>query len=216
MLPQVNDVSTGKLYKSIDMKIEVSHNGRVFRLPKWYWGLCEKVKQRPDFSELEKTHRERTEKHIQSVIEYSQRFRILSQTFANHDADKLNENSIIYVPYVLVTLKYKDKEKLSERENLLTNIGTFIHVKSNPHHPEYRDRNMTFSNFDRDETREITNGSKMQVFEIMEMCCDWCAMSKELGGSPFDWFEKNNGTRWSFTEEQVASIQHNLGRAWMT
>ena len=196
------------------MKIEVFHNGRVFRIPKTYFILCQGVKQRPDFAELEEEHRTRTQQHIQNVVEYSTRFRILSRQFENHDADKLNKSSVVYIPYVLNTLKHTDEERLNKYEKLLTEIGSFIHVKSNPHHPEYWDQNVTYVNHVREKVKRVTNGSTMSEFALMEMCCDWCAMSKELGGTPFDWFEKNKGKRWEFTDVQISMIQHNLERSW--
>lgn len=194
------------------MKIKVIHNDRTFHVPRIYFVLCQKVKRRPDFAELEEKHQTRTKEHIERVMEYSQRFRVLSRQFAEHDVDKLDPTSIIYIPDILACQKHKDKSILSEEEILLTELCAFIHVKSNPHHPEYWDSNLTYATYHSED--HPTDGSKMSDMAIMEMCCDWCAMSKELGGSPFDWFEENVGKKWSFTEDQCVSIRRKLETAW--
>ncbi len=198
------------------MKIQVTHNDRTFNVPRMYFVLCQKVKRRADFADLEENHRIRTERHIQSVKEFSRAFRIRSNTFAGHDADKLDPKSIIYIPDILVCQKYKDKSILSESELLLTELAGFIHVKSNPHHPEYWDGNVTFQHWGRDgvDKDHIPDGSKMSYLSMTEMCCDWCAMSQELGGSPLDWFEQNAGKKWHFADEQCLFIRHQLKTAW--
>ena len=41
---------------------------------------------------------------------------------------------------------------------------------------------------------------------LEEMCCDWTAMSQELGTDIYEWFYKVNGKRWKFSEWQQLFI----------
>ena len=48
--------------------------------------------------------------------------------------------------------------------------------------------------------------SKMSNIAIYEMCCDWCAVAKELYNSPITWADKTVNKRWMFSEYQVDMI----------
>jgi hypothetical protein len=68
---------------------------------------------------------------------------------------------------------------------------------------------MTYGNKD-----HIPDGSKMSDIVVMEMCCDWCAMSEELGGAPLNWFEENVRKKWKFADGQKTNIRQKLKTAW--
>ena len=74
----------------------------------------------------------------------------------------------------------------------------------NRHHPEYWDV-LT----DKQE-KKLVDGTKMPKHAIIEMVCDWGAMSIETG-KPLkagikSWAKKNINVRWKFTNEQEKFI----------
>jgi hypothetical protein len=48
----------------------------------------------------------------------------------------------------------------------------------------------------------------MSVLDMIEMVCDWTAMSQELGqgGSARQWADKNIGVRWKFDKAHADMI----------
>ena len=48
--------------------------------------------------------------------------------------------------------------------------------------------------------------SGMGHVQVIEMVCDWWAMSEELGGSARTWADNNVGAKWKFTDKQVGWI----------
>ena len=55
----------------------------------------------------------------------------------------------------------------------------------------------------------------MDEESIIQMVCDWAAMSLELGtNTPMEWFDKVNGTRWYFTPSQQDLICSTIEKVW--
>lgn len=66
----------------------------------------------------------------------------------------------------------------------------------------------------KDELSATNIHTGMPDLDVAEMCADWMAMSKELGGTPKDWADKNVNVRWKFTEAQKKLIYEIIGECW--
>lgn len=107
------------------------------------------------------------------------------------------------------------KDGVTEAEQKQIDLATFLHITKNEHHPEHW-TSTDISGFGRFNTNPhgIIEAKAMPKDALIEMCCDWCAMSKEFGNSPFEWFAKVNGIRWQFTEAQEEIILSTLEELW--
>lgn len=47
----------------------------------------------------------------------------------------------------------------------------------------------------------------MPDYAMAEMCADWMAVSMEKGTTATEWFHKNQGKKWRFTQDQVKFIE---------
>lgn len=178
--------------------------------------------------DMESWYEERTRKHIAMVSKYCKKL-------ANHDGkySELIERSKIHdkskfeepekTPYVYITWKYKckddgmDFEDCDPPEDMDDKMfeATLHHIKNNRHHPEYHTEKVSLNQEDRDKPPdEMVDGTKMNDIDIAEMCCDWCAVSQEKGGTPQSWADKNVNVRWEFTERQKDLIYHLLDVLW--
>jgi hypothetical protein len=125
-----------------------------------------------------------------------------------HDKDKFEEP--LFTPYVFISWKYHDPSfsipvGIQER----CNAATLLHVTSNPHHPEFWDKeNAKINDKDRDKpTGTLIDATEMLSQYLVEMVCDWSAVSWEREKkSPREWAKKNIGIRWSFTQMQERKI----------
>lgn len=142
----------------------------------------------------------------------------LMQQNARHDATKFEEpeKSI----YVDLTWRYRcerlgvpfevdDPDEFQER----VAEATLHHIKHNPHHPEFFAPAAHINKKNRDAPpEEMVDGTFMSDIGLVEMCCDWVAMSQELAGhnSAHEWAKANVNVRWKFTDEQVKRIYETL------
>lgn len=148
---------------------------------------------------------ERTEKHISRVNKYGA---ILGIEFPNHDWDKLNTK-------LLRGYSLMSKENLTQEERKLIDEATLFHITNNEHHPEYwTTTDITGFTRSNPNPNGIIEATRMLDLPLIEMCCDWCAMSEEFNNSPFEWFDVVNGIRWKFTEKQEDFILETLERLW--
>lgn len=158
----------------------------------------------------------RTNRHIELVRKYARK---LDLDFPDHDSSKFLEPE--KTPYIEITWDYKCKSD-NVPNNLPENIKETMynasnhHVKNNKHHPEYwSDQNEVINKVNRDQPlEEIIDSVKMPDESILEMVCDWCAMSEEKGNSPKEWADKNVGIRWKFTPEQTKLIYETIDKIW--
>jgi hypothetical protein len=128
-----------------------------------------------------------------------------------HDRSKFSEPELS--PYIELTWK-KRCEKYGElyiaNEELLSKIpiATEYHVRNNKHHAESwsNQAGQLISSKDRDDVNVMVDGRLMPDVYICEMVCDWCAVGEEMGNSARSWADMKVGSRWLFTEEQVALI----------
>jgi hypothetical protein len=88
------------------------------------------------------------------------------------------------------SLKNVNEDQIAKEEKM-----KFIkfHWFSNKHHPEY-----------------YSDVNDMKLLDILEMCCDWYARSKEFDNDPIEFFNKKQGTRWNFNKEMQETIIKHL------
>jgi hypothetical protein len=121
------------------------------------------------------------------------------------------------IPYIWLSWMHRCKRlnepfEYPERIKELVDEVTRKHILSNSHHPEYHLEG-DLDSFTRDSAEnhklpplKIKNMPKL---DLIELACDWTAMSQELnqnGGSAREWADKNIGTRWIFTENNKKFI----------
>lgn len=168
--------------------------------------------------EILKRYIERTREHVRSVNEYAKKACevlkgydwcfILKANALMHDQDKLNDGVFIahYAPYVVK--KYaldglKDRFDVTENYKKQWNDYYVVqHCKKNGHHPEGWDKTYNYGdNF------PPYDATKMPLEYLAEMVCDWCAVGREQGNSPMDWFNKVSRERYVFTDGQKGFIK---------
>ena len=168
--------------------------------------------------EYQKKFIERTKHHIDLVNKYARKIKHL---YKYHDYDKLQ--GVLFEPYSLMSkCDYKD---LSDDEKKRYNEATIKHITSQPHHPEYwlsrSDLTRVREEFTRDNQPMNLDCSKMSKEGILEMCCDWCAMSEEFGNTPLEWMQRTCGIldlddncRWLFTVDQIQFMINTICELW--
>lgn len=194
--------------------------------------MSEEVEASPEIK-MKNFFNERTKKHIKLVREfisraseaYPQYANLLAKRGEEHDSSKFRPPE--YEPYVHLTWKYKckgegkDYEMDEDMESRCRDM-THKHCKENKHHPEYWDTTLNtnpISSEDRDKPSGIVvSAVKMDRPSIIEMVCDWCAVSKERNPAnkfgPKEWADANIGKRWSFTKQQEEFIYEILENIW--
>lgn len=147
-----------------------------------------------------------TVNHINLVNEYANK---VDLDFPTHDSSKLT--------LLLPGYRYLLCEDKTPQQEEMQDICTQIHVTQASHHPEYwvKDRSL-LQGFTRKNPNPhgMLDCSHMPQEAIDEMCADWCAMSKHFDNTPFEWFDKVNGTRWYFNNEQQMYIRLMLDKMW--
>ena len=140
----------------------------------------------------------------------------LMQQNARHDATKFEEPE--KSTYVEITWMYRCR-RLGEPFEITDEFkqrmaeATLHHVKHNPHHPEFFAPSASINMEDRDSPPdEMVDGTGMSDIGLVEMCCDWTAMSQEKLGhnSAHGWAKANINVRWKFTEAQERRIYETL------
>ena len=157
----------------------------------------------------------RTISHISKVKYFGEK---LGLDLSDHDIDKFTDTKLVK-PYVIFTWYKKHPEyKITDEIQKDIDEATLKHILTNEHHPEFWGKDKEkLHNFSRDDTNpnnEIINAEDMTEDAIKQMCCDWCAMSKELGGTPLDWAKNNINKRWYFTDKQIKLIYDTLNYLW--
>lgn len=137
--------------------------------------------------DYQKKFKERLLNHIDLVNKYAKK---IGHTYPYHDADKLGTLFNAYSLSKKYDQGYETYEGLPKKEAKIYNDATIKHITSNPHHPEYflnrTDRERVINHFTRDNPPVNLDCTKMTDQAIIEMCCDWCAMSEEFGNTPFE------------------------------
>lgn len=147
---------------------------------------------------------DRTIYHINLVNKYANK---LGLSFLEHDCSKLT--------MLLPAYMYFSKPNRTFAEDKILDIATFIHVTQASHHPEYWS-STSLEGFTR---KNPTPNGPLDVYEmpeecLIEMTCDWCAVSEEKGNTPYEWLEKVDGKRWNFTMEQHDFLTDIMDQIW--
>jgi hypothetical protein len=144
----------------------------------------------------------RTKEHIERVrrclwllaakSEYAEELRSRAEV---HDASKFGE--VERIPYIWLTEYHRCRrhgEPFAYPDEMEEQVRLAIqnHVTTNRHHPEFH-----------------ADPSDMTDVDIIEMVCDWTAMSQEFGqdgGSARGWADKTIGSRVIFSENRKELI----------
>lgn len=158
--------------------------------------------------EYKQKYIERTQKHIERVNKYAMK---IGKNYPKHDDSKLNPEKLLDAYYIF---SVPEEERTKEEEDAL-DMATLIHITTASHHPEYWTQT-NLSGFTRHNfcPNGPVDATEMPEEALEEMVCDWAAMSDEFNNSPFDWFNKVNGTRWIFSIEQQQFILDKLHEIW--
>jgi hypothetical protein len=144
---------------------------------------------------------ERTHRHLTNVKVCLERMQEiypalhaqLAERITTHDQTKFQAEE--HIAYVHLTWFHKMRNEgkaykypSPEVEAAVQN-ATRHHIASNRHHPEYHG--------------DLNDMTKV---DLIEMVCDWEAMSIELGGNTKEWADTNVGTKWKFNPENTKLI----------
>ena len=161
----------------------------------------------------------RNKAHVEGVQKFG--MKLNGRKFEGHDKDKFYD---LHIPYMLITLGYnkdvKDDLGMDEEMDRFLRWATYRHVISNPHHPEYWDKenakvNADVAYKDRDKPRSvIIDATKMPNNYLDEMICDWASVGAERGNSPQSWLENGKDTKWKFTDEQLKYMFDQMEKIW--
>jgi Mn-containing catalase len=130
------------------------------------------------FEKRTKEHIERVNKNIRKVVQKYPEYDLPY----DHDASKFSEEERL--PYIWLTEYFRRNKKLEYPKGVEKKIEEAVqhHYKNNEHHQENH-----------------RSPSKMSKKSILEMVCDWGAMSQEKGGSLREWVKTHTS---GFTKEQ--------------
>lgn len=158
-------------------------------------------------SRMFNNYKERTQKHIENVQtvfnyifsddqfkEYFDDMGIyyenIKETISNHDSSKFGIEEML--GYILMTEKYGRKVgyKFSKEDDEIMARAWDHHKSVNRHHPEFFEDKLHI----------------MKTEDLIEMCCDWGAMSLEFRDSVVEFKENKAYNKYEFTDSQKAII----------
>jgi hypothetical protein len=164
--------------------------------------ICDKAIFEKTYDWVKELPTDRLQKHIDRVNKYAAK---LGKSFPDHDRDK--KGTLLGSLGDPNGLAHKTDS--AELDKLTRN-----HISKNPHHPEYWS-NVDLTKFSR-QNPTVCKVGEMSDDAIMEMCCDWCAMSEEFGNTPFEWLDTVLNKRWTFTPTTLDKIYKYLNILWNT
>lgn len=144
------------------------------------------------FEQRTREHIKRVQDNIKKVIQEC-KFPLDAEELLRrsklHDLSKFEKDE--YWPYVWLTEHFKRKGKIELTESLKDFMltGMAHHHGQNRHHPNFFD-----------EVGQMTN------IDIIEMVCDWAAMTQENKTSLKKWANKHVGIKWKFSIIQTKFI----------
>lgn len=140
-------------------------------------------------------------KHRQLVNYYASK---VGKNYPNHDLDKLKPD--MFIPYVKGFVIGKQSLNPNEWKEFKNTQDK--HYKQASHHSQFWDKSWTHDG----QIPDVCG--KMPDDAIIEMCADWCAMSKKYGNTPFEWADENINKLWKFDEHQIQVIYDTLHKMW--
>ena len=146
------------------------------------------------FEERTAIHIKRVQKNLQIVSNIYPMLGIqLEKVATEHDKSKYGVNE--FIPYVWLTWIKKPGNKNfqynKDKIDKMTYDAWQSHIKDNPHHPEHH-----------------KNVNDMTFINMIEMVCDWEAMSEEMGDDTMEWYNKNVPSRWKFNQNSQEIIKN--------
>ena len=146
------------------------------------------------FNTRTNNHIKRVQKNIREIIKnFSFNNLELQKRLEMHDTSKFSKEE--YIPYVWLTEYYR-KKQLQQPFDYPTkaikkqvDMAVQHHYAVNPHHPEF-----------------YNNVEAMSTSDIIEMVCDWAAMSQELKNSLRQFANKRISEVYKFNESQQQLI----------
>lgn len=140
-------------------------------------------------------------KHRQLVNYYASK---VGKNYPNHDLDKLKPD--MFIPYVKGFVIGKQSLNPNEWKEFKNTQDK--HYKQASHHSQFWDKSWTHDG----QIPDVCG--KMPDDAIIEMCADWCAMSKKYGNTPFEWADENINKLWKFDKHQIKLIYNTLHKMW--
>lgn len=110
-------------------------------------------------------------------------YNLLKDRIKTHDQSKFSNDEII--GYIYITEYYGKKcgYYFTKKEKQEMDKSWEHHYKTNPHHPDFHD--------------DINN---MSIIDIIEMVCDWGAMSLEFNNSLLEYVYNRAFTQWKWNK----------------
>ncbi len=185
-----------------------------------YLRLEKSERKAKQMQHMEKHFIQRTHQHISRV----QDFLDTACTFYPHYSKELiglgakHDISKLYLPerqpYIYLTWQTHMRKKgkgfiINDKMQNRIHEMTFHHVKNNPHHPEFHAPNLKVNPIDvNDRTKRTVkiDATAMSELYLIEMVCDWSAVSEELHGNLIQWVDDSIASRWTFSESQINFI----------
>jgi hypothetical protein len=164
-------------------------------------------------------HVERVKQAARMIVQAYPQFIGLLKNVETHDRSKFEAPE--HAPYVNITWRHKQEKDRGQFDSLKgngyqdpghledpdENGATVHHITTNPHHPEFWSRDRVLLNkSDRSKLNQPVDVRDMPDLYVAEMVADWQAMAWELGNDAREWFNKQNGNRWEFSDHQVELI----------
>jgi len=156
------------------------------------------------FHDVHTAHQKMVDANLLLFIEHYQEEehirQLLQHRYECHDDTKIMEDGE-FKPYVwrYWRTKWRKEGGIDKRFTTAFNFddqldhfiteGVWHHVKHNRHHPEYH--------LDHDDMNQI---------DMIEMICDWCAMSEELDTNIYEWVEYVVPRRYHFSNYKYERI----------
>lgn len=134
---------------------------------------------------------------MSGVTEYGDELEVRAKW---HDASKFGEKE--RVAYIWIT-EYHRRRRNGESFSYPDGVEGLVkkaidhHLRTNRHHPEFH-----------------ANPNDMSDVDLIEMVCDWTAVSQEFGqdnGSAMGWADKTIGRRLFLNRERAGFIYHAIG-----
>lgn len=132
---------------------------------------------------------------------------VFGKNFSDHDYDKITADGDRLNLYALRNAMINGTYHPHKEDKVLLNRLVGEHVKSQKHHPEYWDPSISAEDFDADNPPQVM-ATRMPDSALLEMCCDWAAVSLKRNQPLFKWINANalSDTRFVFSDRQKRLI----------
>lgn len=126
---------------------------------------------------------------------------ILENNIKYHDTSKFNIEE--FIPYANRFFPLEGTDPESEQVKSAFNLAWFNHLRNNPHHPAY------WTCVDDGEAKIYD----MPYIYIIEMLCDWMAMSMYYNSTTYEYWNSESAQKLSMTDNTRAKVNEFM--EWM-